>query len=204
MRKIRTKRESFPGAIYGLLFSLLWYGVIIKSILEGALAGSHVLFLAAGLLPLYVSFRQIRSALYYRRLHRQYRNGTPRRGRIVDCVKRYCQTRGSRGRIRMEEEYILTIEAERESGIGFETIQSDPYSWPVYRVLSSPEVEVYTDENGWHHVIDGFQYKKRKTDPGIFQEDPFETGPVGQWREKGIFFLFFLIYLFLIVRNLLE
>ena len=179
MRRIRTKRESLSGVAFGLLFSAIWYSIILKNILAGQAMGNYIIFLIAGLLPLYTSLRQIRRAVYYRKLHEEYQKGRARKGRIIDCVKQYRQTAGSRGRIRMVPEYVLHIELENENGLRSETIQSEPYSWPVYRVLSSPEVDVYTDESGWNHVIDGFHYRKRG-EPGFFRENPFEKAPGGE------------------------
>ncbi len=176
-RKIRTKQESFSGLPFTLLFVLIWYTSLLKAILERpeSLSGC-LLFLAAGLIPLAVSFQQVRSVLYYRRLHRQYMQRPPKKGRIVSCQRQTCRT-GTRRGTSIHYEYILLVELASDDSFQPVQISSEPYSWPVYRVLASPEVDIYTDETGWHHVLDGFHYKENRNDPGIFPESPYEKAP---------------------------
>ena len=116
--------------------------------------------------------------------------GVPRQGKIIDCVQA-AQEMVRRGRIHMQAEYVLSVEVENRDGGSVEVIQSEPYVWTVYRVLASSMVDVYTDEKGWNYGIDGFQYKKRRQEPGIFEENPFESGlqRLGDGPEVPVLFL---------------
>ncbi len=178
-RRIHTKKESFGNIGFMLLFVVLWYSALFRSFrgIDGNMPVTVVLFAVAGLLPLLTAVRSIKNALYYRRLHRQCMAGIPRRGRIVGCSRQMCQSRGSRGRIHTYYEYFLDIEVYDPQTLAVSRIQSEAYAWPVYRVLASPEVEVYTDESGWHYVIDGFQYKKSGREPDILVESAFDREP---------------------------
>lgn len=187
-RKIRTKDETASGAVYMILFVIIWYSNLLKGVFGGGVQNIRAVlpFLVAGLLPVYTAWRLIHRAAYYRRLHRQYMQTSPRKGRIVNCQKRYFQETAARGRTRTRAEYILIIEVYDSAAFQPVQIQSEAYAWPVYRVLASPEVDVYTDETGWHHVIDGFHYKERKSDPDIFKESPFDAGPGDDYKWERV------------------
>lgn len=200
MRKIRTKRESMPGVPYAILFSVIWYSGLLRSVMSGQAIGGLLLFFIAGLLPLTVAFQQIKGAMHFRNLHKQAMKRTPRKGKIINCQKSYYQERGRRGRIYTKAEYILIIELENEGEYSPLQIQSEPYEWPIYRVLRSPNVDVYTDDTGWHHVIDGFEYKKRKSDPGIFPENPWNMDPT----ENGNTIVRVIVYVIMILILLLN
>lgn len=200
MRRIRTKRESMPGVPYTILFSLIWYSGLLRSVMNGQAIGELLLFFIAGLLPLTFTFQQIKRAMYFRKLHKQAMQRTPRKGKIVNCQKSYYQERGRRGRIYTKAEYILIIEIQNEGEYSPVQIQSEPYEWPIYRVLSSPNVDVYTDDTGWHHVIDGFEYKKRRSDPGIFSENPWNMDPT---EDRGTL-LRVIVYIVMILMLLLN
>lgn len=200
MRKIRTRRESMPGVPYAILFSMIWYSGLLRSVMNGQAIGGLLLFFVAGLLPLTVAFQQIKGAMHFRNLHKQAMKRTPRKGKIINCQKSYYQERGRRGRIYTKAEYILIIELEKEGEYSPLQIQSEPYEWPIYRVLRSSNVDVYTDDTGWHHVIDGFEYKKRKSDPGIFPENPWNMDPA----ENGNTIVRVIVYVIMILILLLN
>ena len=82
----------------------------------------------------------------------------------------------AKGRTYDEYEYTLIIEVYDDMSYAPIQIRSDVYSWTVYEVLASPEVDVYPDDSGWHYTIDGFQYKEHRSDAGIFQENAWEKG----------------------------
>ncbi|NCC00855.1 MAG: hypothetical protein EOM34_09265 [Clostridia bacterium] len=176
MRKIRTKRESMAMVPNLLIFSVVWYILLIRNIISEKSIGMSLMFLIAGILPLFMAVQQIRRAVYFRRLHREVMNRPPKRGRIISCNKAFCEVETREAASRKMAEYKLII--QMDDGVSFEPVQieSEPYSWPVYKVLASPEVDVYTDDSGWHHVIDGFHYKKHRSDEGIFKDNPWEDG----------------------------
>ncbi len=177
-RKIWTKQESFTGVGMELLFVLIWYGAIGRSLASSpGQLGLLAIFLVAGLLPLVNACSRIRRACYYRRLHRQYMQRPPKRGRIVSCERRDSLVRGSKGRYHTQHEYILVVELLNDGAFEPVQVRSEPYTWPVYRVLGSPEVDVYTDETGWHYILDGFRYKEHRSDPGILRESSYDRVP---------------------------
>ena len=66
-RKIRPAEEETGGLSFTILFAILWYGTIGISIAGNGFQTEMLLFVAAGLLPLYQMFTKIRRALFYRR-----------------------------------------------------------------------------------------------------------------------------------------
>ena len=177
-RKIRTKQESMDGAGTLILFCLVWYSSLLQNILaSGGLAPSLLVFLVAGMMPAVISVQKIQKAFYYRKLHRQAMNRSPEKGRIISYERQMQRKVTAKGRVHEEYEYRLVIEIYDNISYAPRQILSEPYSWPVFEVLGSPEVDVYTDDSGWHYVIDGFQYKKPRSDDGIFEQSAWEKGP---------------------------
>ena len=178
MRKIRTKQESTNGAETLILFCGVWFSNIIQQILRsGTLGVSMLVFAVAGLMPAVIAIRNIEKAIYYRKLHRQAMNRPPKKGRIISYERQTQRKMNAKGRTYDEYEYTLIIEVYDDMSYAPIQIRSDVYSWPVYEVLASPEVDVYPDDSGWHYTIDGFQYKKHRSDAGIFQGNAWEKGP---------------------------
>jgi hypothetical protein len=179
-RKIYTKQESFQGASLEFLFAAIWYALLLPNFFHGAqISFAYLIPLLAGLLPLAAAVQKIRSGLYYRRIHQRCRQTSPQRGTIIDCQRQSYQEQGTRGRVRTSYEYILIVEICDPATLQPVRIQSEPYAWPVYRVLASPDVDVYTDESGWHYFIDGFCYKKNRHEPDIFPGHPLSQAPAG-------------------------
>lgn len=177
MRKIRTKQESTNGAETLILFCGVWFSNIIQQILRsGTLGVSMLVFAVAGLMPAVIAIRNIEKAIYYRKLHRQAMNRPPKKGRIISYERQTQRKMNAKGRTYDEYEYTLIIEVYDDMSYAPIQIRSDVYSWPVYEVLASPEVDVYPDDSGWHYTIDGFQYKEHRSDAGIFQENAWEKG----------------------------
>lgn len=178
MRKIRTKQESMDGAATLILFCGVWYSSIFQDILcSESLGPSMLLFAAAGIMPAVIAVQKIQKAFYYRKLHRQAMNRSPEKGRIISYERQMQRKVTAKGRVHEEYEYRLVIEVYDNISYAPRQILSEPYSWPVYEVLGSPEVDVYTDDSGWHYVIDGFRYKNHRSDDGIFQQSAWEKGP---------------------------
>jgi hypothetical protein len=172
-RKIRTKQESFSNVPWTILFCALWYTSLLKGAQQSGLSNGIVIGLVAGLLPVWHVVSRTGSVLHYRRLHKQLMETPPTPGRIIGCEKRSWRERSGRHSY-LVTEYVLTISSQ------FGQFRTEPYDYPVYRLLSSPEVDVYTDESGWHHVIDGFHYKEHRNDPSPFTETLFSDSP---WQE---------------------
>ena len=103
-------------------------------------------------------------------------NRPPKKGRIISYERQTQRKMNAKGRTYDEYEYTLIIEVYDDMSYAPIQIRSDVYSWPVYEVLASPEVDVYPDDSGWHYTIDGFQYKEHRSDAGIFQENAWEKG----------------------------
>lgn len=178
MRKIRTKQESTNGAGTLILFCGVWFSNIIQQILHSGTPGASMLvFAAAGLIPAFIAVRNIEKAVYYRRLHRQAMKRPSKKGRIISYERQTQRKMNAKGRTYDEYEYTLIIEVYDDMSYAPIQIRSDVYSWPVYEVLASPEVDVYPDDSGWHYTVDGFRYKKHRSDAGIFQENAWEKGP---------------------------
>lgn len=135
-----------------------------------------LVFAVAGLMPAVIAIRNIEKAIYYRKLHRQAMNRPPKKGRIISYERQMQRKMNAKGRTYDEYEYTLIIEVYDDMSYAPIQIRSDVYSWPVYEVLASPEVDVYPDDSGWHYTIDGFQYKEHRSDAGIFQENAWEKG----------------------------
>lgn len=185
-RKIYTADEEMNGTAFQFVFMLIWYIGIFRMILSGGFAPSFLIFLLGGLMIPYQIFRRIQKALYHRKIHDQImQESAPQQGRIVNVTREYYLDENSSGhRSRQITYYYLMIEVvDAYTGV-MQTIKSDPYRLPVYRYLSSPIVQVYTDRSGWKHVIDGFQLKRRKDEPNISLENPnlymkdFQQAPV--------------------------
>lgn len=202
-RRIYTKNESFGNLPYLIVFVALWYTISLRSIMKSGFSsvGVSAVLLLAGLLPLAAVIQNLRKAFYYRRLHRQCMNRSPRKGKIVSCVRSSYRERRSKGGTRIVYEYFLKIDVYDPDTLMTTTIQSEAYSWPVYRALSSPDVDVYTDETGWHYVIDGFHYKTSRNEPDIFIESSFDREP-GQNSQRFFGIVFFAIVIIMILRSL--
>lgn len=157
------------GAGFALLFAAVWYASLIRAAMT-AKPDAIFIFLIAGIFPLYTGMNIIRKALYYRKLHESYKKNPPNRGRIAGVVKEIRPSENGNRRSHRSCYYLL-IDVEYQEGFHPVRIKSDAYGFPVHEYLSSPYVEVYDDESGWHHTVDGFQLKKRKKDPGIRLEN---------------------------------
>lgn len=180
-RKIRPAQEEMTGVLYSALFLLIWYAGLLRGILTSGFQSSYMLFLAAGLIPLFTAVQTVRRALFYRRQREEIKAaGNVSRGRIVNVIMKSAPYEDSHHRTRYRRYYFLEAEvADPVTGV-INRMESPAYSRPIHRYLASPEVTVYTDRTGWKHYMDDFQWKERKSDPGIFEEnrvfDEYGTG----------------------------
>ena len=66
-RVIRPAEEEIGNVIPNILFSILWYCSIGGIILRGGFQLMLLIFLIAGILPVYQAVNSIRRALFYRK-----------------------------------------------------------------------------------------------------------------------------------------
>ena len=66
-RVIRPAEEEIGNVVPGILFSIFWYCSIGGIILRGGFQLMLVIFLIAGILPVFQAVTSIRRALFYRK-----------------------------------------------------------------------------------------------------------------------------------------
>lgn len=202
-RKIRTANETMDGVIVLLFFTWVWYTILIKNIILGGFQTSLLIFLIAGVLIPAQAVKKIQKALYYRKLHEQcVREQCPSQGRIVNIVREYSDEYDSRNRRRRMTYYYLIIEVTDPDTGTVQTIKSEPYRCPLHKYLASPYVQVYTDQTGWKHVVDGFQLKANRNEPDI----PLENSNVylKDFNQSSVLFqVIFIVVLVLMVFQIL-
>lgn len=140
-------------------------------------------------------------ALFYRKQRADaIAFGNVSSGRITGVTRQDVPyTVGEHNRIRYQRYYFLQVEVtDPVTGVSHQ-LESQGYRKPVHRYLSSDCVKVYTDQSGWKHYIEGFQWKEHKSDPDIFptpkeyEEMHFGSGVVFQ--------IIFVIILLLMIYN---
>ena len=70
-RKIRPAQEEMRGTAFTVVFVLIWYASLMRGILYAGFQNTYLLFLAAGLLPVFTAVQGVRRALFYRRQGRE-------------------------------------------------------------------------------------------------------------------------------------
>lgn len=174
-RKLHTAEEEFRGAWYSLLFSLIWYAGLLRMIFQNSFSSEYLFFLLAGLIPLHQGVRVIQRGLRYRRYARRVKSfAQPRQGTIVGLTRKP-EIRNSGRHTRCINLLYLDVEIYDPQTGRSTRITSEPYRIPICRYLAGPKVDVYVDESGWKYVLDGFELKKRKNDPGYFDG---KLGPI--------------------------
>lgn len=202
-RKIHTADEEFRGVAYIVLFTLIWYAGLGRSIWESGMNSSMLLFLAAGLLAPVQAVRILRKGIYYRRFAREVKSyARPRQGRIVNIV-REMQTEYTTKRRRQFYYYYLIVEVtDPETGLP-SRIRSEAYRIPIYKYLATPYVDVYVDSSGWKYVLDGFDLKTSKREPDI----PLEESNVylRDFSEQSMFSrILVIVILVFMLMNILD
>ena len=201
-KKIYTKKESFGvtweklGILALLCFCGFFYPFSWKKIVICVLLLVFIVYLAWELW-------QTREMLQRRKKHQMcLATQTPQKGRIVDCVgtKNFWVLRG----FNMAYQYYLVVELYPQGSETPVTIRSDAYTWPVYRALSSPEVDVYTSDTESGYTLDGFQYKTDKNAPDILPEAVWKALPApdvdpGAWIIVGGLVVLMLIFMSIIL-----
>lgn len=196
-RVIRPAEEEIGNVIPNILFSILWYCSIGGIILRGGFQLMLLIFLIAGILPVYQAVNSIRRALFYRKERaRAIALGNVAYGTITGVTRQDVPyyTSGEHRHLRYQRYYYLSIQMTNPlTGISSE-IQSQGYRKPIHRYLSSPQVKIYTDQSGWKHYLEDFQWKQHRNDPDIFNYPrEFEDVHIGSERFGQIIFVIILI-----------
>lgn len=203
-RNIRPAEEEIGSVVPTLLFCVLWYSALAGMILRNSFQPALLLFLVAGILPLYQAVNNIRRAFFYRKQRRQaIEYGNAACGRITDVMRQDVPyyTSGKHSRLRYRRFYYLDVEITDPSTGAVTVIRSQGYRKPIHRYLSSPQVRVYTDQSGWKHYLGDFQWKAHRSDPDIFSYPrEFEEVHIGSERIGQILFV---IILLLMIFNIL-
>ena len=203
-KTLYTKKESF-GVTWeklGILALLCMAAFLYPSSWRKTVS---VLFLLIFLGCLAWELWQTREVLQRRKKHQMcLTTQTPQKGRIVDCVgtKNFWILRG----LNMAYQYYLVVEICPQGSEAPVTIRSDAYTWPVYRALSSAEVDVYTSDTESGYTLDGFQYKTDKSEPDILPESVWKALPApdvdpGAWIIVALFAVALLAYWYFIVLS---
>lgn len=179
MRKkgFRPVQEELGGPIYSGAVCIIWYMIVAAWILGGGFRMNQILFILAGLFPLYGAIVGTKRAIFYRKQRKRAINrGNPSQGKIVNVVRtlerNHTSNRESARYRRYHYFYYLEVEiTDPVTGVA-NVIRSDAYSQSIDRYLGSPYVQVYTDESGWRYFLEDFQMKKRSSDPDIFPGAP--------------------------------
>ena len=200
-KRIRPAQEEMRGTAFTIIFVLVWYAGLMRGIAGGGFQSAYLLFLVAGLLPVFTAVQGGRRALFYRRQGREIREfGNAARGRIVNVIMKSAPYEDSHHRTRYRRYYVLEAEVPDPVTGVVNRIESPAYSRPIHRYLASPEVTVYTDRTGWKHYMDDFQWKERKSDPGIFEENRvFDEYGRGAVFGKALVILIMLLMLYNII-----
>ena len=168
-RKIRPASEELGIQFELILVSLLWYGTLVTQIIERGFQMSIVIFLMAGLIPIVSMVEGTKRALFYRRERANALSlGRVQTGNITGVSRKNVPIETKKGRQRYKAYYFLTVEIVNPQNGAVSQFLSDAYAKPIHKYLSGTRVSVYTDQSGWHHFLEDFQWKERKSDPDIF------------------------------------
>lgn len=168
-RRIRPASEELGCHLEMILFTLVWYSILVIQILERGFEASIIVFLLAGLIPILAMAAGIKQALYYRAQRREaIALGRVQKGTIVGVSRKAVPVEGKNGRQRYRMYYFLTVEIINPQNGAVSQFLSQPYSRPIHQYLASPRVSVYTDQSGWQHYLEDFEWKEQNSDPDIF------------------------------------
>lgn len=200
-RRIRPAEEEIGNVGFSFLFTILWYAGLAASIRSGGFILTHLLFLAAGLIPIYTMITMIRRAFFYRKQREDaIAYGHSQLGRIQSVMRQDVPYySGKHHTLRYHRYYYLDVElTDPVTGVT-NVIRSQGYRRPIHRYLASDTVRVYTDRSGWKHYLEEFQFKAHRNDPGAFDDRPmdFEETAAGSGRFVQILFAVIVILMIL-------
>lgn len=196
-RVIRPAEEEIGNVIPLILFGILWYCTIGGIIIRGGFQFPLLIFLIAGMLPLIQAVNSIRRALFYRRQRaKAIALGSAAYGTITGVTRQDVPyyTSGKHRHLRYRRYYYLTVQmTDPVTGMSSE-IRSQGYLKPIHRYLGSPRIRIYTDQSGWKHYLEDFQWKQHRNEPDIFSyPKEFEEVHIGTERFGQIIFVIILI-----------
>lgn len=197
-KHIRPAQEEMHGNIYTIIFMIVWYGIIFRTVIVNGFQANLLIFLVGGLLPLLAVARETQRALFYRREHqRAIQGGRMQRGKITGYSRKAVASEGKNGRSRYRTYYFLQVEIYNSDNGAVSQFLSQAYSKPIHKYLGGSSVTVYTDESGWHRYLDDFQWKERRSDPDIFNSSREWDGSGGLNTAIRVIAVVVLILMFL-------
>ncbi len=205
-RKIRPAEEEMGNVAFLILFAILWYACLVASIVNGGTRITVLLFFVAGLFPVYSAVTMIRKALFYRRQRADaIAYGSSQSGKIRGVMRQDIPYRsGEHNTLRYHRYYYLQVDITDPVTGAVSTIQSQGYRKPIHRYLASAQVRVYTDRSGWKHYLEDFQYKRRMSDPGIFDDRPMEFEETRAGNGRVIQVLFIAVFILIVLSSFFQ
>ena len=108
LRKVRPAEEEFADSMMMVIFSAVWYGLLLREILGGNGRPDLFLFLFFGILPAYTAYGSVRQVLFYRKRRRTaILTGSRYRGRIQRITIQKEPYHLRHGRVRYRKRYYL-------------------------------------------------------------------------------------------------
>lgn len=205
-RKIRPAEEEMGNIAFLVLFVILWYSTLIGSLASNGVRTPVLLFLAAGLFPVYSAVTVVRKALFYRRQRAEaVAYGHSQLGRIRSVTRQDVPYRsGEHNTLRYHRYYYLQVDITDPVTGAVSTITSQGYRKPIHRYLASDQVRVYTDRSGWKHYLEDFQYKERKSDSGIFDDRPMEFDETAAGSGRVMQILFVIVFILIVLTSFFQ
>lgn len=182
LRKVRPAEEEFADSMMMVIFSAVWYGLLLREILGGNGRPDLFMFLFFGILPAYTAYGSVRQVLFYRKRRRTaILTGSRYRGRIQRITIQKEPYHLRRGQVQYRKRYYLIVErTDISTGIRNE-IKSSPYRVPLPYYLTSREVTLYCDSTGWNWYIEDLKCSFfRQKNVEIEVDDYGDGGYTGQ------------------------
>ncbi|MCI9337394.1 MAG: hypothetical protein HFH93_07630 [Lachnospiraceae bacterium] len=197
-RRVRPAEEELRDMFMLLAFAAVWYGSLFRALINGRTNGANgAIFLAGGILPLYIAYIRGRAALICRRKRRTaISRGRCCRGIVRRVEAEKVPFRGRHGHIYYRKRYYLVIE-KIEDGFAHGTeIKTGAYRVPVHLYMKSPEVKLYSDPSGWNWYVEGLQCGRFRQNAGVFPTDDVDGDTYVGDALFGILYVVILLFLF--------
>ncbi len=197
-RRVRPAEEELRDMFMLLAFAAVWYGSLFRALINGRTNGANgAIFLAGGILPLYIAYIRGRAALICRRKRRTaISRGRCCRGIVRRVEAEKVPFRGRHGHIYYRKRYYLVIE-KIEDGFAYGTeIKTGAYRVPVHLYMKSPEVKLYSDPSGWNWYVEGLQCGRFRQNAGVFPTDDVDGDTYVGDALFGILYIVILLFLF--------
>ena len=205
-RKIRPAEEEMGNIAFLVLFVILWYSTLIGSLASNGVRTPVLLFLVAGLFPVYSAVTVVRKALFYRRQRAEaVAYGHSQLGRIRSVTRQDVPYRsGEHNTLRYHRYYYLQVDITDPVTGAVSTITSQGYRKPIHRYLAWHQLPVYTARSGWKHYLGDFQYKERKSDSGIFDDRPMEFDETAAGSGRVMQILFVIVFILIVLTSFFQ